>query len=81
MDAAVWSRGQQGVDMRPHLFNAHLGGHLLLDSGSSVSAWPPEPGDKIDPKTQLKAVNGSRLKCYGFKTVDIKIARKPTHTK
>ena len=76
MDAAVWSRGQQGVDMRPHLFNAQLGGHLLLDSGSSVSAWPPEPGDKIDPKTQLKAVNGSRLKCYGFKTVDIKIGRK-----
>ena len=47
-----------------------------MDSGSSVSAWPPDPGDQVDHSAQLKAINGSRLKCHGFKTVDIKIGRK-----
>ena len=68
--------GEEGLDMRPYLFDANSKAHILLDSGSQVCAWPPEPGDKVDPAIKLKAVNGSRLKCYGYKEVKVRINRK-----
>ena len=37
--------GEQGVDFRPHIFDANLG-NCLVDSGSQVTAFPPDPGDK-----------------------------------
>ena len=67
------------VDIRPHLFDPILGVSLLCDSGSQVSAFPPEPGDQPIPNVFLKAANGSRMACYGRKKVTIKIARKPYH--
>ena len=67
---------EEELDMRPYLFDGNSKSYILLDSGSQVCAWPPDPGDQIDPTTKLKAVNGSGLKCYGFKEVDIKINRK-----
>ena len=48
--------GEEGLDMRPYLFDANSKAHILLDSGSQVCAWPPEPGDKVDPAIKLKAV-------------------------
>ena len=63
-------------DMRPHLLDKRSGDHLLLDSGAAVSCCPPDPGDAIDPKIALKAVNGTRLKCFGKKKVEIQINRK-----
>ena len=63
------------VDFRPHLTDPHLG-ELLIDSGSMVSAFPPEPGDLEDNSLSLKAVNGSKIKCYGKKEFSIKIGRK-----
>ena len=41
--AVKWDPGYLGVDLRPHL--ADPSGLLLVDSGSQVSAWPPDPGD------------------------------------
>ena len=67
---------EAGVDYRPHLFDASLKKHLLLDSGSAVTAFPPEPGDVEQPGMTLKAVNGTKIKCFGTKQVDVKIGRK-----
>ena len=78
--AAEWDPGQAGVDLRPHVFDAAASQFVLLDSGSQVSAYPPEPGDQ-ESGTFLKAVNGSRIKCFGFKQITIKIGRKEYHHK
>ena len=66
-----------GEDQRPHLWDESLGQYLLVDSGSCVTAWPPDPGDRPDPSRVLRAVNGTKLKCYGTKEVIVKIGRKP----
>ena len=63
-------------DMRPHLLDKVTGKYLLLDSGAQVTAYPPDPGDQVDPSISLKAVNGSKLRCYGYKEVYVKINRK-----
>ena len=71
--------GHLGVDIRPHLFDSVLKQHVLCDSGSQITAWPPDPGDSPLPNTFLKAVNGSKLNCYGYKQVSVKIGRKEYH--
>ena len=77
-DAADWEPGRAGVDLRPHVFDDASRQHILLDSGSQVSAYPPEPGDQ-ESGTFLKAVNGSKIKCFGTKQITIKIGRKEYH--
>ena len=62
--------------MRPHIFDGVTQKRLLLDSGSSVTAYPADPGDRVVPEMKLKAVNGSVLNCYGYKNVNIQINRK-----
>ena len=78
--AADYEPGRAGVDLRPHIFDAVSKQHILLDSGSQVSAYPPEPGDQ-ESGTFLKAVNGSKIKCFGTKQITIKIGRKEYHPK
>ena len=79
--AAMSSSQSQTLDNRPHFFDKKLQQALLVDSGSAVTVWPPEPGDEVDPSMRLKAVNGSRLNCYGFKQVEIQLGRKTLHFK
>ena len=74
--AMGWDTGRQGVDIRPHLWDPKEDRFMLVDSGSQCCAWPPDPGDKVDPNMTLRAVNGSKLKCYGLKDVEIKLGRK-----
>ena len=74
--AVKWEAGTLGVDLRPHLLDPASKLHLLVDSGSQVSAWPPDPGDVPVQGMNLKAVNGSKIQCYGHKEVEIKIGRK-----
>ena len=62
-------------DIRPHILDPVMG-HLLCDSGSMVSAFPPEPGDKPLAGHYLKAANGSKMRCFGYKKIEIKINRK-----
>ena len=69
------STAEEG-DLRPHYWDPVLKQDLLVDSGSQVTAWPPDPGDKVDPSIRLKAVNGSRIDCYGHKEIVIKLGRK-----
>ena len=66
----------ESIDMRPHLLDKKSGQYLLLDSGAAVTAIPPDPGDQPDPRVYLKAVNGTRLKSYGFTELNIRIGRK-----
>ena len=74
--AMGWESGRQGVDLRPHLWDPKENRFMLVDSGSQCCAWPPDPGDKPDPSMSLKAVNGTKLQCYGLKDVEIKLGRK-----
>ena len=55
------------MDIRPHIFDPVLKQFLLCDSGSMVRAFPPDPGDLPVRNQFLKAVNGSRMACYGYK--------------
>ena len=74
-DAINWQDGRLGVDLRPFLQDANKR-LSLVDSGSQVTAYPPEPGDQPDPNLALRAVNGTRLRCYGYKDVEIQIGWK-----
>ena len=76
VEAVRLQHSEEGLDIRPYLFDSNTKQHILWDSGSQVTAWPPEPGDKVDPKLTLRAVNGSKLKCYGFREVEIRVNRK-----
>ena len=72
-DPEVQAVGDHEVDIRPHIYDPVLEQFILCDSGSQVSAFPPDPGDKPDPKRFLKAANGSRMSCFGYKDINIKI--------
>ena len=79
--AVLWQPGHAGVDLRPHIYDKVLKKWILIDSGSQITAFPPEPGDQVQPGKFLRAVNGTRIKCYGTRDVTIKIGRKPYHFK
>ena len=74
--AKQWEPGEGGVDYRPHLINKATKECSLVDTGSVCTVYPPEPGDKIDPSIQLQAVNGEKMKCYGYKEIEVKMGRK-----
>ena len=78
---AVGWNNALGVDLRPHVWEPVLKKFLLCDSGSQITAFPPEPGDTPTPGNFLRAVNGSRIKTYGYKDIVIKIGRKPYNFK
>ena len=65
-EALQW-KGKMGVDLRPHIYDPIMKKFLLVDSGSMVTAIPPEPGDKAVVGGCLRAVNGSRINTYGKK--------------
>ena len=48
----------------------------MCDTGSMVSVIRKSEGDKIDTSKFLQAVNGSAIKCYGQKKVNIRLGRK-----
>ena len=73
---AVHWNGRKGVDLRPHVWDGIMKVWMLLDSGSQVTAFPPDPGDQAVPGQFLRAVNGSKIKCYGQKKIEIRIGRK-----
>ena len=64
-------------DLRPHYFDPIMKIDLMINSGSQVTAFPPEPGDVEDSNVILKAVNGTNIKTFGFKEITVKINRKP----
>ena len=66
----------ENSDLRPHYFDPVLKQSFLVDSGSQVTALPPDPGDIEDKSVRLRAVNGTIIKTYGFKEFSLKINRK-----
>ena len=74
--AVHWEDNHLGVDLRPHVYDEKMGKFLLVDSGSQCTAFPPDPGDKPVEGSFLRAVNGSKINCYGFKKIFVKIGRK-----
>ena len=79
LEVASLDPGQNGVDYRPHLFDSQLNKFILIDSGSQCSAFPPEPGDVELKNVHLKAVNGTKIKCYGKSQIAVKMNRKVIH--
>ena len=76
MAGIVAAAESEGHDLRPHYWDPLLKLDLLVDSGSQVTAVPPDPGDLEDKNVVLRAVNGTRIKTFGFKNISIKINRK-----
>ena len=77
VDAVAWVQGAQGnLDIRPKHFDKHAKKWRLCDTGSMVTVIQKSPHDKIDPTRSLQAVNGTVIKCYGQKEIDIQIGRK-----
>ena len=71
--AHLWPDNHLGVDIRPHVWDKESSQFLLIDSGSQCTAFPPDPGDREVKGVFLKAVNGTRIKCYGFKSIKKKL--------
>ena len=64
------------VDIRPHFFDPVMKEYILCDSGSQISAFPPDPGDSQLPNIFLKAANGTRIACFGYKNIFVPYLRK-----
>ena len=78
-EAAIFSIQNQDVDVRPRFFDNHSNSWFLVDTGAQVSCCAPSPDDKVDPSIVLEAVDGSRMPCYGTKTLTFRIGRKTYH--
>ena len=73
-EVAAGANSQEVSDLRPHYFDPVMKETLLVDSGSQVTAVPPDPGDVEDKAVRLKAVNGTVIKTFGFKKISLKIS-------
>ena len=75
-EALGWNKSQQGVDIRPRLVDKATKVARLIDTGSMITATAKGPDDKVDESIKLVAVNGSEIKTYGVKEIQVKIGRK-----
>ena len=75
-DVIAWVEGARNVDCRPKVFDGQSKTWKLCDSGSMVTVIKKGPNDILDESRMLKAVNGSPIKCYGKKEVQIRLGRK-----
>ena len=76
VEAQRWPVGHRGCDIRPRLLDKSIGQSRLIDSGSMITATAEGPEDKINESMKLVAVNGSEIKTYGSKEIQVKIGRK-----
>ena len=76
ISALDWSIGRHNCDLRPRLIDKSTGEARLVDSGSMITATKRLSDDKEDHALNLVAVNGSRIKTYGTRTINVKINRK-----
>ena len=76
LEAVAWVKGSQNVDCRPKLFDKLTKTWKLLDTGSAVTVVKKGPEDKIDESRSLKAVNGTVIKSYGQRVINIQLGRK-----
>ena len=76
IDAVGWTKGHRSVDIRPRLVDRSTGQSRLLDSGAQLSATCRRPEDREDQSINLVAVNGSRIKTYGIRKIELRMGRK-----
>ena len=74
VEAVDWN-GRRNCDIRPRLLGSN-GQASLIDSGSMITATARKPEDKLDTSVKLVAVNGSEIKTYGTRKIEVKIGRK-----
>ena len=72
LDAVGHQDGARGFDCRPRVFDSLSSSWKLCDTGSMISVVKKSPTDKLDSTKILQAVNGSPIKCYGQKEVQLR---------
>ena len=73
-EAVNWS--DPSCDIRRRLFDKSTKEFRLIDTGSMITATRRLPGDVEDSSINLVAVNGTKIKTYGIRSIQIKIGRK-----
>ena len=69
-----------GLDCRPKIYDSISKTWKLCDTGSMLTVVKKGQEDKIDKSKVLQAVNGSAIKCYGHKNIQVRINRKTYET-
>ena len=75
LEAVSWVEGSR-LDCRPKVFDGNSKSYKLCDSGSMVTVIKKSSEDKLDNSRYLQAVNGSAIKCYGSKIIEVRLGRK-----
>ena len=73
---AIHPPGSKGLDCRPRVFDGISKSWKLCDTGSMVTVVRKTENDKVDDSKMLQAVNGSTIKCYGQKSISVRLGRK-----
>ena len=62
-------------DIRPKAYDRISGAKILIDSGACLSCWPRArfKNAQCDPSRTLVAVNGTHIKTYGTRAIQIKL--------
>ena len=76
VEAIAAADGDQ--DFRPRLKCLNTKMHFLIDTGAAISVYPCRlcPNAKEDFKKGLQAINGSKIKTFGNKTIKIRPDKK-----
>ena len=72
---AISAAASGNMDIRPRVFDGISKKHLLVDTGSMCSVSKPTSTDVLRSDLLLESVDGSSLKCYGTKPMDIRLNR------
>ena len=70
------SKTERGFDCRPQLFDGVSKTWKLCDTGSMLTVIKRSPDDVLDKSRLLQAVNGSSIKVYGQKQIEVRLGRK-----
>ena len=73
---AISAAASGNRDVRPRVLDGISKQYLLVDTGSQCSVTKPSPEDKLRPDLRLEAVDGSLLKCYGTRPLELRLNRK-----
>ena len=77
VEAANFVQGSRGgIDCRPQIFDGVTKTWKLCDTGSMLTVVKKSSEDVVDKSRVLQAVNGSTIKVYGQKEIEIRIGRK-----
>ena len=75
---AVVAAAESEGDYRPRIKDLTTNTYFLIDTGACLSVYPKKlcPSAKMDESRGLQAVNGSTIRTYGTKNVNIRLNKK-----